>query len=227
MDMRRLMARLNAKGSRMDGAGGGRPEITVEDITGALGYMDDDLAREVFCALWWQEGSKLTRERLLDLIAVKQAVQIDRQAERLRRAKLDFHLAQDRAHARGNKNSADNGAAKYLKNCLDAARRDCWPAEPKRYSTIREAVINEMTSPNHCSACGGRGDVTGGKLVIRCNQCDGTGTKPISDRQRAAAMGISAQTYAQMWRRVYDWTYELVRDAEHRAVRQMRAQLSG
>lgn len=233
-DVRRLIARLNPSGARLDGAGGGKPELTNEDIAAALGMitnpnelgqsMVSELAREVFCAIWWPDGARLNRQQLLRLIHFRQAAELNAQLERLQRARLELHITlSDLASRQGRPTPNDLEVRRRLEKRLQYAKDQCWPANAEMYAAVRNAVINEIASPNHCRECGGRGELTGGSLVIRCNQCDGTGAKPVSDRQRALGIGKSAWSYSKdRWKNLYEWTYNLVRDAESEAIRALR-----
>ena len=46
------------------------------------------------------------------------------------------------------------------------------------------AALFEFTYPNHCSRCGGTGEIA----AEACERCHGSGIVPVSDRQRAALM---------------------------------------
>lgn len=225
-DVRRLMGRLNAATANYEGTRGGKPELTAQDIAGALASIEDELAREVFCACWWEAGARLTRDYLMRLIGFRQFAEFDAQMKRVQRARLELHIALDGIAARGNKQTQfEKDITHRLKQKLEDAKKKCWPAQAPMYSKIREAVLNEVASPNHCRECGGRGEMSAGELIIRCRQCDGSGTSAVSDRQRAARIGRDPKTYREEWKPLYEWTYDLVRDAEADAIKAMKKAL--
>jgi hypothetical protein len=232
-DVRRLLARLNATTARLDGSGGGKPELTPQDIAAALGMLKDidgnpidPLAREVFCACWWEDGARLTRMELLNMIALKQTAQWDAQKIREQRARLELHIAEDNIAAKGIETSYDAEVRRRFKQRLADAKAGSWPNYAPLYSVIRHTVLNEITSPHQCNECGGRGELTAGTLRIRCRQCDGTGAKAISDRQRALLIGKDESTYRAKWRGLYEWTYELVRNAEYDGLQALKRALA-
>lgn len=224
-NVRKLMARLNASTCRFDIGRGGIPELTPQDIAGALGMVQDELAREVFCAVWWPDGSRLAANELLRLIGLRQRAEIDRQWRAVQVARLELHIARDDAAARGCLTDFDRRIIASLEQRLTAAKAQCWPCEPTVYPLIRKAVLKELCSPALCQHCGGRGEYTAGELKAKCRQCDGSGKQAVSNRRRAAELDRTEAAYRQAWCKPYEWTYELLADAEHRAARAMVSQL--
>ncbi|MDD0943802.1 hypothetical protein LOD58_11235, partial [Xylella fastidiosa subsp. multiplex] len=51
--------------------------------------------------------------------------------------------------------------------------------------------------------------VRNGVLMRTCTVCGGSGTVPISDRKRAAALGRDVSTYCMRWRGLYEWLLEI------------------
>lgn len=220
-NIRKLMGRLNPATCRFDIGRGGIPELTPQDIAGALGMVRDEFAREVFCAVWWPDGARLERNRLLQLIALKQRAEIDKQWRRVQAARLDLHIASDDLAARNAATDHDRRVIAALKARLEEAKRLCWPNVPEMYPVIRAAVLDELASPKLCVVCAGRGAIASGDLVVECKQCDGTGKSAISSRQRAARIGRDESTYRKEWAAAYEWTYALVSDAEHEAAKRV------
>lgn len=213
-NVRKLMGRLNPTTARYGDGRGGIPEMTSIDIAGALGMVQDELAREVFCACWWPDGARLERSKLLGLIGLRQRAEIDRQWRAVQVLRLDLHIATDEISARGKASAFEREQKERLKSRLDAAKRACWPSVPEMYSKIRAAVLDEVSAPNHCRYCEGRGEATVGTLTVQCKQCDGNGSAPVSDRQRAARIERDESTYRTEWRPVYEWTHAIVSEAE-------------
>jgi len=224
-DVRRLMGRLNPSTAQFGGGRGGIPELTPQDIAGALGMIGDDLAREVFCACWWPDGARLTRNALLAMVGLRQRAEIDRQWRQVQMLRLDLHIADDDMASGAATSPFAKEIRDRIKSRLDGAKASCWPSQPKMYSIIRAAVIDEMAAPNLCRVCEGRGETTVGNLTIMCKQCDGVGSAPVSDRQRAARIERDESTYRREWRVVYEWTYALVSEAEGAAMKALRAAL--
>lgn len=222
-DVRRLLARLNPATIRYGAGRGGIPELTASDIAGALGMVRDKFAREVFCAVWWPDGARLThREFDLDLRNRQMKEWMRRQ-----RASVIARLAMDVAH---DELKGTHGGAHEVRRTLAAARveyeaaaAEAWPAwqnrhgkprEQSRYALIRAAVIVEIGSPRTCSICAGRGNLRAGALVVKCEACAGSGQRANSERHRAASLGIRGSSF-EKWAPVYDWTYTLCKTAEN------------
>lgn len=226
-DVRKLMGRLNPSVFRFDGGGrGGVPELTPQDIAAALGMIEDEMSREVFCAFWWPDGARLKEQDLLRMIGQRQRAEIERQWRRVQVARLELHIAKDEAASRQAMTDADKRAIAAIEARLKNAQDDCWPSEPTVYPLIRAAVIEEIRSPHQCTRCLGRAQQIVGERLVVCLQCDGTGRQAISDRRRAKAIGRDESTYRRAWARPYGWTYAMVSDAEGSAARAMRAFLS-
>ncbi|MDD0892828.1 ATP-dependent helicase, partial [Xylella fastidiosa subsp. multiplex] len=67
--------------------------------------------------------------------------------------------------------------------------------------------------------------VRNGVLMRTCTVCGGSGTVPISDRKRAAALGRDVSTYCMRWRGLYEWLLEKLRAAEQHAAAELKAAL--
>lgn len=217
MNVRKLIARLNCTTVRYDIGQGGAPELTAQDIAGALGMVNDELAREVFCAVWWPDGSRLSLQDLLRLIGLKQRAEIDRQWKYVQMLRLDLHIAEDDLASRRAISSEDRSNLERLQARLKHAQELCWPAQPKMYPVLRLAALQELQEPNLCKSCDGRGKVLSGSLLVECKHCGGSCAVRVSDRQRAARIGRDESTYRREWRAAYEWTYQLLSDAESRA----------
>lgn len=220
-DVRRLLARLNPPNIRYDVGTGGLPELTPVDIAAALAFVPDGLGREVLCALWWPDGARLTPAALDDAIATKVRAEMDARYRKLQSARMALHAAQEAACAR-RVQASDMGRRELMRmeNAVQEAKADCWPLHPDMHIRIRNAVLDELSRPNHCCACGGRGHVKDGELIVTCTECSGRGTVPVSDRTRAARIGKCESTYRRVWRGMYEWLYGIVSDAHAQAVRE-------
>lgn len=233
-DPRRLMARLNPSGMRFGASFGGIPELTPQDIAAALGMLRDPgdpekkrpldpFAREVFCAIWWQDGARLNEKELLALIGVKQYAEMGRQQRALQIARLDLHIAQDGIAAKeGGATLSEKRTRDRLESRVAELKKAAWPGQPDVYPKIRSAALAEVVRPEHCPQCKGRGAFKSDAVVVVCQQCDGTGAGLVSDRQRAGHIERDPKAYRETWKPVYEWTYALIRDGEADAIKAMR-----
>lgn len=213
-NVRKLMARLNASTCRFDIGRGGIPDLTPQDIAAALGMVADEFAREVFCSVWWPDGARLTIDRLLKMLAIRQRQEIDRQWRAVQIARLELHIGTDELAARRSVSDEDRREHERLKRRFEAARRACWPLDATMYHVIREAALDELAAPNLCRTCNGIGAIQADALTIECAGCSGRGTVAVSDRKRAERIGKWIKSYADHWRAPYEWTFGILRDAE-------------
>jgi hypothetical protein len=202
----KLMGRLNASTCRFDIGRGGIPELTSQDIAGALGMIRDEFAREVFCAVWWPDGAKLMWKDLDRIIARMQFGEWRDRADALLNAEIALAYAK----------SINSSAAEVrARTALIGAKEQQWPGLTEdAYSAIRAAVITEIRAPRVCQTCQGRATVKTDDLLIMCKACEGSGSSAVSDRQRARMLNRNVSTYTRVWRPVYEWTYRKVTDAE-------------
>jgi len=227
-DPRRLVARLNPASVRYDVGRGGTPELTAQDIAAALAFVPAGLGREVFCALWWPDGARLSRRDLLGKVTRIVGEEWRRQAQALAEARIDLGIAHAIAgwghHTSPEQRRNIDAAAR----ALEARKRRCWPDKlPDRLPAILESVLEEIAMPNLCAQCGGRAQAIVGALLVKCSVCDGRGTLPVSDRKRARAIGVDESTYRETWRDCYGWIYRTVADAENEAAKGMASALRG
>lgn len=226
MNARKLMARLNASTVKFDVGSGGIPEFTPQDIAAAVGMVSDELAREVFAAIWWPDGARLTRDRLLEMVGARQAQQLERQWRAVQVARLELHLAEDNAAGRVHLSPLDRVQLEGARARVAMARALCWPATAPMYRVVRVAVLDELAEANRCPTCAGRGEVRG-LVTSKCATCDGSGIVPVSDRQRAERIGRDESTYRAKWRGLYEWTYTLLAGAEQTGAAAVSRALSG
>lgn len=218
-DVRKLLARLNPANIRYDVGRGGLPELTPVDIAGALAFVPAGLGREVFCACWWPDGAALAPGALDDAVARLVRAEMDVRHRRWQCARLELHIAQENALARRVRGEWDKQELTKLEARADDAKASCWPWMPEMHVRIRRAVLDELSQPNHCPACAGKGHVQAAELIAECSECLGRGIVPVSDRTRATRIGKAESTYRRVWRDMYEWLYDRVSEAEVQAAR--------
>lgn len=207
-----LLARLNAKTSRMDGTGGCPPELTQQDIAACLAFVPAGPGREIMCALWWQAGAKLTANELDVMLMDAQLSEWRERMDALVTAQLrvaSARLAHDRLRA---------------KAALEAAKAKMWPrlGEGSSYAVIRRAVLDEMEGVHLCPACRGRRfQFSPLGAVKECSACAGSGRRRASDRSRAEAIERDEATYRRAWKPVFEWTERFCWDAVDPAIEAM------
>lgn len=204
------LARLNPKNVRFDVGSGGLPELTPADVAGALGFVDEGLGRELVCRVWWPDGARLTAKDLDRLLMEAQLSEwYDRAA-----AILTCQLAEAAAATPRDRIRATER--------LDEAKERMWPrlGPDSCYGPIRVAVLAEISAAGKCKVCSGRAAVLIGNRVVPCEACSGSGQMKVSDRHRAEMIGKEAAAYRRHFLPVYEWTFNLCREAMAPAVRQ-------
>lgn len=215
---RELLARLNPTTVKYDiGMGGGTPELTAQDIAAALAMVPAGVGREVFCHLWWPEGALLTRERLHAAISQQIWRQVEAQWRKLTTARLELHIEQEGALSREAVTDEQRRRIATLEGRLSTAAGRCWPSDPYMVTRVRVAVLAELSKPNHCATCKGRGEVMVKETKRICPTCSGRRILPLSNRDRARAICRDESTYRERWRPMYEWLWNRLNDAEQAA----------
>ena len=224
-DPRRLLARLNPTNIRYDVGRGGIPELTSQDIAAALAFVPAGLGREVFCALWWPDGSRLSPFALYEGIAALTRAEMERRHRAAQIARLSLHIAEEDVAARRVMTDAARRELDRLRAVVADAKAKLWPYDPQMHVAIRRAVIDELALPHLCPGCGGAGEVMDGELRTACQDCEGRGTQPPSNSARAARIGRDESSYRKTWRDLYEWLYRELADAESCARKAFKAAL--
>ncbi|MCO5546511.1 hypothetical protein R3J36_03260 [Xylella fastidiosa subsp. multiplex] len=225
-DPRRLLARLNPSTIRYDTLPGGVPELTAQDIAHALGLVPAGLGREVLQACWWPDGAALRRGPLRDAAVALVVPEIRRQQQRLLEARTDVGIVKACMGWTRATTSAQQAALRRAEERLDKLKAHLWPqATLEMLPVLVAAVVDELSTPQLCPCCHGRGERRVGALVKVCTACGGSGAVPASDRKRAAAIGRDESTYRTTWRSLYEWLLERMGVAERQAATQLQEAL--
>ncbi|TNV90084.1 hypothetical protein C5H23_04075 [Xylella fastidiosa] len=223
---RRLLARLNPSTIRYDTLPGGVPELTAQDIAHALGLVPAGLGREVLQACWWPDGAALRRGPLRDAAVALVVPEIRRQQQRLLEARTDVGIVKACMGWTRATTSAQQAALRRAQERLEEAKAQLWPqATLEMLPVLVAAVVDELSTPQLCPCCHGRGERRVGALVKVCTACGGSGAVPASDRKRAAAIGRDESTYRTTWRGLYEWLLERMGVAERQAATQLQEAL--
>jgi len=211
-----LLARLNPKTVRHDIGAGGLPDLTTTDIAAALAFVPEGLGREMICRVWWPDGARLTAKDLDQLLMEAQLEEWRARGQAL----LDAQLLEAVADTADKK--------RYAKLRMETAKLRMWPrvgGDNSSYGPIRKAVLAEISADMKCPACRGRGLVILDRRLVACTACEGAGMVRTSDRTRAAMIEKDHKLYRRHYAVVYEWTFNLCRDAMAPAVRQFSAAL--
>jgi len=226
MNVRKLLARLNPSTARFEAHHGGQPELTPQDIAGALGMIDDRLAREVLCTVWWPDGAQLQRAELDRIVREAQLREWMRLRRELEAAKLAVHVAEDDIDGTHGTRNGQRATLQRATETLDEVKARQWPAVGPIYRAVRQAVLAELVTPNLCTHCAGRGEIVMHDRLAPCQPCAGHGRTPVSDRKRAAMIERDEAGYRRVWRPVYEWTLALCAGAETRGARALERALA-
>ncbi|MGY4696131.1 hypothetical protein XfCFBP8356_009050 [Xylella fastidiosa subsp. sandyi] len=225
-DPRRLLARLNPSTIRYDTLPGGVPELTAQDIAHALGLVPAGLGREVLQACWWPDGAALRRSPLRDAAVALVVPEIRRQQQCLLEARTDVGIVKACMGWTRVTTSAQQAALRRAQERLHKLKAHLWPqATLEMLPVLVAAVVGELSTPQLCPCCHGRGERRVGALVKVCTACGGSGSAPVSDCRRAFAIGRDEAAYRRRWRGVYEWLLDRMRDAERQAARELQEAL--
>ena len=214
MNPRELLARLNVPAVRYSIGSGGLPELTNIDIAGALGLVKNEFAREVFCAIWWPDGSTLSGTDVNKAIFERIVAEYVSRERAIVTAKLELHMAESEAVARRVLSTHDKQILAACQRNVGITKARHWPWNAEIYNRIGRAVIDEKRFPSRCPDCQGRAEVIIENKVIKCERCKGTGVKHRPIVWRATQLGITDTAFGKGWYSVYEWAVRLVGDAE-------------
>lgn len=222
------MARLGPSTVKFDiGRGGGKLDLTNQDIAAALGMVPSGLGRELLEACWWPDGAALRRHKLRDAVIALVTPELQRQQRRLAEARTDLGLAEVCMGWGGAATAEQRANRDAAQQRLGRVKAQCWPISTlESLPTLAAAVIGEIAKRPHCAACEGRGQAMVGELLMPCKVCGGSGLGSVSDRRRAAAIGRDEAAYRRTWKPVYEWLLGKMVEAEQEAAWHMRAALS-
>lgn len=208
---------------------GGIPSLTAEHVAGAVGMMFEGkrhFAADVLLQLHWRAAasSRADFDRML-IGMISKECQARRQAWAEAKASHDEAIAnyEDAQHHTERQYSSLNALANRARDL----KARTFPDQPAMWPRIRDAVLAELSNPNHCQDCDGRGIVLGKSGIQDCLQCEGRGLVPVSDSQRARWLKRDESTYRDAWRGMYEWLYGVVSAAELAGVRELRNRLFG
>lgn len=226
-DVRELLARLNPANVKFDTGRGGVPELTNQDIAGALAFIPAGLGREVFIACHWPDGAILSKRRLDALFAHLALTEYRKRINRLIDAKVTYGLAVAIRNWHRAETAEQRAEVYRAQAALDKARDEQWPESlPEMLPCLLRVIVEEIACPRNCGTCHGRGTVLAGELVRACTDCDGTGHTKNSDGWRARRLGKDPSNFRRDWKDCYQWLFERVRDAEASAGRHMAEAVS-
>ncbi len=219
MDGRRLMARLNAQSVRWDGVRGGVPEFSAQDIAAALGMIEDEFSRELFCFLWWPDGARssssdIERMMLHRVLGECVARATEASISRLTYLVAELEITKVRAMSK-----VSEAALERYRVPMAAAEKRKWPAPRATYRTVVGSVLQEIASPTSCPQCHGVGRFIHQGQHISCTRCDGSGATALSDLARARRLDMTWHAYRKAWKAPYEWAAETCRAAESAAER--------
>lgn len=228
MNPREAMGRLGPTTVKFDiGRGGGKPDLTNQDIAAALGMVPAGLGRELLEACWWPDGAALRRHKLRDAVIALVTPELQRQQRRLAEARTDLGLAEVCIGWGGAATAEQRANRDAAQQRLGRVKAQCWPISTlESLPTLAMAVISEIAQRPHCASCEGRGQTLSGELVMTCKVCGGAGLGAVSDRRRAAAIGRDEAAYRRTWKPVFEWLLAKMIEAEQEAAWHMRAALS-
>lgn len=94
----------------------------------------------------------------------------------------------------------------------DRARTEGWRIIDGRpcLNNIAVLAVLDVVRPNVCAGCGGVG-VVRGKL---CLACDGSGTRVLSGRAIARAIGVDEKQYRAVWKSRYQGIFKLMQNID-------------
>lgn len=80
---------------------------------------------------------------------------------------------------------------------------------------IAYTVVDEAINPRLCIQCKGRGESLDGQKMDTCPRCEGAGVLEWTDSDRARMIGITPQSFQEVWKLKYQDCQSILRGAEN------------
>ncbi|WP_313171429.1 hypothetical protein [Stenotrophomonas sp.] len=195
-DVRELLARFHASSFRLDagtGTDGGVGTLTNIDIAGALGMVPAGLGRDLLELLYGPDPSRA------DIVRVFRGITRLALEERNRRSRSFI----------------DARTLWGITDCIAKFERDQDEKTRRNLGVLkaRAAVAREQLFPDRLE------ERMPQIAAITIGYMKG---ERLSNRERAAAMGMSESAYRQAWAAVVDWVLSRILEAEADAARDLR-----
>lgn len=222
-DVRELLARLNPANVKFDTGRGGLPELTNQDIAGALAFVPAGLGRELLIACYWPDGARLSYRKLLEGVARLVRPEVMRQSKDLSEAHLDLQMVNAAIAFGGGHMTACQRMEKEAKERrLSWVRGLTWPKNiGDHLAALSMAIVGELAAGHLCSSCMGRREILDGATIKLCAACKGTGRSSAPDMQRAKALEIDSRAFVRLWKPAYEWLLVRMGDELHTAEREL------
>lgn len=195
-NVRELLARLHASSFRLEagaGTGGGVDALTNIDIAGALGMVPAGLGRDLLELLYGPDPSRA------DIVRVFSGITRLALEERNRRSRSFI----------------DARTLWGITDCIAKFERDQGEQTRRNLGVLkaRAAVAREQLFPERLE------ERMPQIAAITIGYMKGA---RLSNRERAAAMGMSESAYRQAWAAVVDWVLSRILEAEADAAHDLR-----
>lgn len=190
-DVRELLARLNPTTIRMDvGTGAVAGSLTNIDIAAALGMVPGGIGRDLMELL---HGPNPSRGQIVKVLEATTRLAMEERNRRSRgyfEARTIWGIAECMAKFHRERDKASRRNLEVLKARAAVARDQLFPERlEERFPQIAAVAIGFMKGER------------------------------LSNRERAAAMGVSESAYRQVWASVVDWLLTQLIEAEQSAAR--------
>jgi hypothetical protein len=219
MGARLLMARLGAQSVRWDGIRGGGPEFTASDIAAALGMIEDEFSRELFCYLWWPDRAQSSTPDMARMLLHRVMKECKSRTMEAVVTRLTYTMAELELTSSRTPSKAVATTLERHRALMEFANDRKWPTPREKYRQLVRGVLLEMANPGVCTRCHGSGQGVHQGQHIQCPKCDGWGAVTPSDLARANRLQMTWHAYTKAWKTPYEWAVESCRDAARSAER--------
>lgn len=197
-NVRELLARLNPTVARLEGAaGGGVVELSNIDIAGALGMVPAGIGRDLLELLHGPDPSRGDILRVLEGITRMALEERNRRSKDYADARATWGIAECMARFNRDRDERTTRHLEILKARVAIARDRLWPERlEERLPEIAAVAIGYLKGER------------------------------LSNRERAAALGITESTYREGWAAVVDLTITKLVAKEQQAALNLKFALS-
>jgi hypothetical protein len=208
MDGHLLMARLSPRLVGLETIGSGRCEVSPKEACDALGMIADTFSRELFCYVWWPDGTKNSSREIELMVLHRVMEECKRRAMTAVDARLAYTIAELELTANRAISRAVGGTLAHYHELMELAEQRKWPTPRPAYRSLVHGALVELKAPKVCSRCHGTGHSLHHGVHIACSACHETGALMQSDLARARTLGMTWHAYRKAWKAPYEWTVD-------------------
>lgn len=210
-----MLAMLNEPAAKLGMSRGGIPSFVPADVAAGLGYIKTKFGRAILEYLYVESMHFIALETVEKMFAEIMHEEMRRQRTEEQKARLDLQIAKENLEARRRSSTIDLIEMHRLERKHEIAKAQLWPVCADVHVKIRRTVLEELRGKAVCKICNGNSFVLSNLgAKVKCKSC------AKSDGKKSREIGRDKSRYSKSWRSVYEFAYQVAKNAHDEAHRQ-------